>query len=567
MNERRLTHSRICSRIGRPAAIAEPRRPAGRRSRTRTRRRTTPAAPGRGKGCRRRATRRSCGRRRRCRTPGARAGPCRRRAASRRARRRGAASPRSRLGPVVAAARVEHAGGLVVARVVDDARVVVQQVRHLRDLAPGRVDETRVGLGARVVDPLQREVLEHEHAGVVGGVVAVRRLDVRVHADRVAVRVERACACRGRRSCGRPRRSAATGCSSRPSRTPAGRSPRGAGHARRRRSRCGRCAGRTRPAPVERVAVRRRQRGPQLVHGRATRRRRRPAPTARGRCRRARSPRRRVRTRAARIASTCARSPATSMSRSVSMSSSVWLVEHRRHLHRVLRPSGVTNSASSDASPVRSSVTGPTMPAVVIDWPHSGVHTHGSSPSTSGPTMRPGRPPGRLSWYFSVPLMTRLRWAKNSADGSSGSSGSCTATRSVVVLRQPVGHVEAERREGALVVPEVLAVQPHVGEVVDGREAEPDACGETRAARRAAGRRTCAGTRPARTGATAPRRSRSSRARPPCATTRRSAARAQRAPRRRERRVTIDVRPPFPATRVRHFDTAAAHGRVARCDG
>ena len=56
------------------------------------------------------------------------------------------------------------------------------------------------------------------------------------------------------------------------------------------------------------------------------------------------------------------------------------------------------------------------MPAVVIDWPHSGVHTQGSPPATSG-RLRPGSPPGRLSWYFSVPLMTRLRWAKNSADG------------------------------------------------------------------------------------------------------------------------------------------------------
>ncbi len=113
------------------------------------------------------------------------------------------------------------------------------------------------------------------------------------------------------------------------------------------------------------------------------------------------------------------------------MSSSLWLVATAATC-TALSPSGVTNSASRDASPVRSSVTGPTMPAVVIDWPHSGVHTHGSPPSTSGPTMRPGRPPGRLSWYFSVPLMTRLRWSKNSADGSSGSSGSCTATRSVL---------------------------------------------------------------------------------------------------------------------------------------
>src|SRR5207237_6894659 len=43
-----------------------------------------------------------------------------------------------------------------------------------------------------------------------------------------------------------------------------------------------------------------------------------------------------------------------------------------------------------------------------------------------------------------------------------------------VALRQPVGHVEPERREGTFVMTEVLAVQPHVSEIVDGGEAKSD---------------------------------------------------------------------------------------------
>ena len=61
---------------------------------------------------------------------------------------------------VLGRGRHEHAQRLVVARVVDDARVVVQEVRHVGDLALRLVDEARVGLGAAVVEPLQREVLE-----------------------------------------------------------------------------------------------------------------------------------------------------------------------------------------------------------------------------------------------------------------------------------------------------------------------------------------------------------------------------------------------------------------------
>ena len=74
-----------------------------------------------------------------------------------------------------------------------------------------------------------------------------------------------------------------------------------------------------------------------------------------------------------------------------------------------VRSPSVTNNASG-ASPVRSSVTGPTMPAVVMDWPHPGA-TPRVAASTSGPTIRPGSPPGRLS-DFSVPLMARLRWSE-----------------------------------------------------------------------------------------------------------------------------------------------------------
>ena len=85
--------------------------------------------------------------------------------------------------------------------------------------------------------------------------------------------------------------------------------------------------------------------------------------------------------------------------------------------------------------------------------------------------MRPGSPPGRLSWYFSVPLMIRFLCEKKNASGSSGSSGSCTRTTTSLFSLQPVGDVEPEGREVALVVAEQLVVEPDVGEVVDGREA------------------------------------------------------------------------------------------------
>ena len=69
--------------------------------------------------------------------------------------------------------------------------------------------------------------------------------------------------------------------------------------------------------------------------------------------------------------------------------------------------------------------------------------------------------------------MMRFLCAKKNASGSSGSSGSCTRTRTSLFFCEPVGHVEAERREVALVVAEQLVVQPDVGEVVDRGEAQP----------------------------------------------------------------------------------------------
>ncbi len=91
--------------------------------------------------------------------------------------------------------------------------------------------------------------------------------------------------------------------------------------------------------------------------------------------------------------------------------------------------SGVTKSALIATSPVRARLTGPVIPAVVIDCPHSGVQTAGESSPSRAWLMRPGSPPGRLSWYFSVPLMIRFLCLKKNWSGSSSSSGSCTRTR------------------------------------------------------------------------------------------------------------------------------------------
>ena len=88
---------------------------------------------------------------------------------------------------VLGLGRHEHPQRLVVARVVDDARMRVEEVRHVRDLALRFLDEAGVALGAAVVEPLEREVLEGQDPGGVGRVVGVRRLHVRVDADRVPV--------------------------------------------------------------------------------------------------------------------------------------------------------------------------------------------------------------------------------------------------------------------------------------------------------------------------------------------------------------------------------------------
>ena len=68
---------------------------------------------------------------------------------------------------------------LVVRAPHRDAGVVAQQVDGLAGLAHGLLAD-----GARV-PPLQREVLPHQHAQLVGGVVQLGPGDVPVHADQV----------------------------------------------------------------------------------------------------------------------------------------------------------------------------------------------------------------------------------------------------------------------------------------------------------------------------------------------------------------------------------------------
>ena len=122
----------------------------------------------------------------------------------------------------------------------------------------------------------------------------------------------------------------------------------------------------------------------------------------------------------------------------------------------------------------------------------------GSRRPSSAWLIRPGSPPGRLSWYFSVPLMMRFLCSKKSWSGSSVLERVLHPDEHLVVLLQPVGDVEAERREVALVMAEQLVVQPDVGEVVDRGEAEPRRDADCLRARRRAGPRTSGGTTSAR---------------------------------------------------------------------
>jgi hypothetical protein len=122
----------------------------------------------------------------------------------------------------------------------------------------------------------------------------------------------------------------------------------------------------------------------------------------------------------------------------------------------------VTKSASERTTPVPSRRTDAGIPPVVIDCPIR---------SDQPGVQMPGSPPGRESWNFKVPLITRFGMTKNGSEESISSKVLDTDGKRRAHLDR-ARHVEREWREVPLVMSEVAAVEVHVGEVVDGVEDE-----------------------------------------------------------------------------------------------
>ena len=152
-----------------------------------------------------------------------------------------------------------------------------------------------------------------------------------------------------------------------------------------------------------------------------------------------------------------------------------WFVEHDRDLDaaRLVVERGDEQRVDRDVAGARRASTGPTMPGGRHRLaPLRGPDGAGVVALDGVPAMRPGQPAGPAVVVLQRALDDPLLVREEERVRVERLERVLHADDDLVVLLQPVGDVEAERREVPLVVAEQLVVQPDVGEVVDRREAE-----------------------------------------------------------------------------------------------